>query len=72
MIRDAARGQWENVPTDPDLAADFGYALLDLEVIRSGNGREQVMVLPKDEDLLRENAFLVVDEDALCDVVEWT
>lgn len=72
MSRDAARGQWEAVPTDPDLAADFGYALLELEVIRTGDDRKQVIVLPKDEDLLRGDAFLVVDEDDLCDVGEWS
>ncbi len=71
MTRDGARGQWEAVSTDPDLAADFGYALLELEVIRTGDDREQVIVLPKDEDLLRGDAFLVVDEDALYDVTEW-
>lgn len=72
MTRDAARGQWEDVSTDPDLAADFGYALLELEVIRTGDDENQVIVLPKDEDLLRGDAFLVVDEDALYDVAEWS
>lgn len=71
MTRDA-RGRWEAVPTDPDLAADFGYALLELEVIRTGDDRDQVIVLPKDEELLRGDAFLVVDEDDLYDVGEWS
>jgi len=57
------------VPSDPDPIGDLGYALIDLDVVHtSTNGRPQALVLPSDEDLLREDAFMVVGTEAICDL----
>lgn len=61
---------WEDVSPDPDLADDFGYEMLDLEVVRARNGKGQFMFLPRDEDMVRNDAFLVAEESAVCDVLE--
>jgi len=55
--RSPARREWEGVPSDPDLHDDLGYELLDLEVYETDDGR--LIVLPKDEDMIREAAFII-------------
>lgn len=64
------RGEnWWDVPSDPDPAADLEYDIIDLDVIRTTtNGRPKVLVLPTDEDLLREDAFMIVDEESVYDL----
>lgn len=61
-------GWWE-VHQDPDPAGDLGYELIDLDVIPTEtNGKSRVLVLPSDEELLREDAFIVADKDSVCDL----
>lgn len=60
---------WELLPRDPDPESDLGYRLLELDVLRSFDGEaEHLLVLPSDENLLRENAFVVADPDSVCDL----
>ncbi|MFC3476473.1 hypothetical protein [Halobacterium litoreum] len=60
---------WWDVADDPDPERDLDYALIDLDVIQTTtNGRDQVLVLPTDEDLLREDAFMVAEESAVRDL----
>ncbi|WP_313696290.1 hypothetical protein [Halorarum halobium] len=60
---------WEQLPRDPDLEGDLGYRFLELDVLRSSDGeKEHMLVLPSDEDLLRENAFIVADPDSVCEL----
>jgi hypothetical protein len=61
--RSPARREWEEVPSDPDLHNDLGYELLDLEVYETNEDR--LIFLPKDEDMVREAAFIVTREDDL-------
>ena len=61
--RSPARREWEGVPSDPDLHDDLGYELLDLEVYETDEDR--LIFLPKDEDMIREAAFIVTREDDL-------
>lgn len=64
-----SRSEWRYVPTDPDPEEHLGYDLIDLDVLpTSVEGRSQILVLPTDEDLLREDAFIVVDEPLLRDL----
>lgn len=59
---------WRQITGDPE-PEDLGYDLIDLDVIHTETaGRERVLVLPADEDLLREDAFLVASEDSVCDL----
>lgn len=60
---------WRLVPANPDPADDLGYDLIDLDVLpTSVAGRSQVLVLPTDEDMLRENAFVVADDSLVRDL----
>jgi len=61
--RSPARREWEEVPSDPDLHNDLGYELLDLEVYETNEDR--LIFLPKDEDMIREAAFIVTREGDL-------
>lgn len=57
---------WHDVDEDPDPAVDLGYETVELDVIPThANGRQSVLVLPTDEEQLREDAFMIVDEDAV-------
>jgi len=65
----ATRHAWRRVPDDPDLEEDLGYRIVDWEVIRAredDSGR--LMFLPADEEMLRDDAFILADEDAVCNV----
>jgi hypothetical protein len=59
--RSPARREWEEVPSDPDLHGDLGYELIDLEIYETDEDR--LIVLPKDEDMIREAAFIVTRKD---------
>jgi hypothetical protein len=64
-----ADGNWWDVGQNPDPNDDLGYELVDLDVIRHDPGRrDQVLVMPTDEEMLRDDAFLVADADALVDL----
>jgi len=55
---------WRTVPADPDPATDLGYEMLELDVISTGVEDEPaVVVLPQNEELLHDAAFLVASED---------
>ena len=56
---------------DPDPEDDLGYDPLEWDVVSTDTaGREQLLFLPADEDALHEDAFIVADADAVCDLVE--
>lgn len=61
---------WRDVPADPDLHGDLGYEFVNLEMIDL-DAPNQVMVLPEEAEMLREDAFAVVDGDDVCDLREW-
>ena len=61
----------ETLDADPDLDADLGYEMIELDVVRTKNGSGDVLLLPADEDLLKEDAFIVSDTDTVCDVSDW-
>lgn len=62
--------EWESVPRDPDLEADLGYDLKDLDVLQSG-GSSKYMILPHDEELIRDETFIVIEEAGVQDLSEW-
>lgn len=63
-----ARHEWEQLPSDPDLAGDLGYSLCEWEEFATLDDSEAVMFLPADEEVLKEDAFVVVAEDAMVDL----
>lgn len=61
---------WQEVPRDPD-PEDLGYEMDDWEVIRAKkNDRGHLMFLPEEEEMLRDEAFIVADSSSVCDVVD--
>lgn len=61
----------EAMSPNPDLSEDLGYDLVDLDVITVDDPREQVLVMPKDEEMLHDDMFLVANPGALVDLVDW-
>ncbi len=61
--RSPARREWEQVPSDPDPHDDLGYELLELETYETNEDR--ILILPKDEDMIRKEAFIVIQENNL-------
>lgn len=68
MIPDE-RDRWASMPEDPDLERDLGYTMLDLEIVDVPVTGE-TMFLPKDEDMLKDDAFIVVSDGLVSDVLE--
>ncbi|WP_255198786.1 hypothetical protein [Halorarius litoreus] len=63
--------QWEDVAPNPDLERDMGYEIRDWEAVSArAAGGDRLLFLPTDEDLLREEAFVVADTDVVCDVID--
>lgn len=60
--------EWEQLPVDPDPERDLGYSLLEWDVVEAKNGSGQLIFLPSDEELLRDDAFIVASESSVCDV----
>jgi hypothetical protein len=62
---------WRELPPNPDPLDDLGYDLVELDFIpTSTSGSEEVLVLPTDEEMLREDAFVVADKDSVVDLAE--
>jgi hypothetical protein len=62
----SSQTDWEAVARDPDDAEDLGYRFQELDVFRASDGADsKVFILPHDEELLREEAFIVADVDVL-------
>ena len=63
------QANWWDVGQNPDAHDDLDYELVDLDVIHHDPGqRDQILVLPADEDMLRDDAFLVADADDVLDL----
>ncbi|WP_435346454.1 hypothetical protein [Haloarchaeobius sp. HRN-SO-5] len=63
--------KWENAPADPDPERDLEYRLLDVDVV-TAEQYGQLLLLPSDDTMLKEDAFIVADEDAVVDLGEHT
>jgi len=65
----AAYSDWESLSADPDPETDLGYVGTDWDVIRTTQKeRSHLLFLPKDEQLLKQEAFVIADESAVVDV----
>lgn len=70
-MAECSRNEWLDQPPDPDVERDLEYDLLEWEVIPARKaGGDQFIVLPKDEDALRRDAFIVTDENSLCELAD--
>jgi len=61
---------WSSVPADPDLHADFGYELVELDIIEPDAGCGELIALPHEEEMHGEDAFIMATPSAVCDPVE--
>lgn len=65
----ASRDDWEQLRMDPDPESDLGYEPREWEVLSiDSDGEHRTLFLPDDEEQLRDDAFIVADEMAVCDV----
>lgn len=64
------RQDWEQLPADPDPEDDLGYRIEHWDTFRANDDGDSVMFLPSDESLLKTDAFVVADENSVCDVNE--
>jgi len=66
MVEPLAETEWATAPADPDTRENLGYELRDWEVLTPSRESDQVVFLPEDESLLREEAFLIVSRESVC------
>jgi hypothetical protein len=52
------------MPADPD-PDDLGYDPLELDITESSADGGHYVILPHDEEFLRDDAFIVADSDAV-------
>jgi hypothetical protein len=62
------RSQWEDIPSDPDIRADFGYEVTRWETIDTATDSNQIIFMPQNEELIKDDAFIVANESDLCDL----
>jgi hypothetical protein len=71
--RQTSRSEWAQQSDDPDLEEDLGYELDDWEMVEARKAeRDHLLFLPNDEEMIKEEAFLVIDPDIVCDLSEKT
>lgn len=61
---------WTSVPADPDLEDDLGYEIHNMDVVETNNGSGQLLLLPWNEEMIREESFIVVHQDAVVDLID--
>ncbi len=60
---------WWDVSQNPDPADDLGYEAVELDLIATtADGTNRVLVLPTDEEMLADDAFMIVDEGDVQDL----
>lgn len=64
----ATREYWERLPPDPDVESDLEYEIAQWERIETTDGTDTMVLLPADATELREDSFIVVDDDAFVDL----
>jgi hypothetical protein len=70
-VASAEPPEWRDTPLHPDLEHDLGYELLELELITSTCGsKEHCIVMPDEEDMIRDATFMVVDPGLVTDLIE--
>jgi len=62
------RQKWEQLASDPKLDEDLGYAFCEWDEFETLDGSGTVMFLPTDEEVLKQDAFVVVAEDSIVDL----
>lgn len=59
---------WEGRPVDPDPYEDLGYDPVPWERISVVDDTDRVIFLPDSEEQLKDDAFIVTETGAICDL----
>lgn len=60
---------WESLSADPDPKDDLGYVGAEWDVVRTTQKEcSHLLFLPQDEQLLRQEAFVIAAESAVVDI----
>lgn len=70
LSEEALEKLWEEVDSDPALSEDLGYELEKLDVLVTSNSDKKVMVLPRAEEWVEDDAYFIADYELACDPVE--
>lgn len=62
--------RWATVAEDPDLEEDLGYVHQPLDVLVTSNNDQKLMLMPRDPESLKEDAYVVADSELGCDPLE--
>ena len=63
--------EWDDQPDDPDLSRDLGYELLEMRSVKArSGGRDHLLFLPEEDEMLRSEAFIVAHPDVVCQLEE--
>lgn len=60
--------EWARLPDDPDWEEDFGYDGLDLDSYTANDGR--VILLPREEEMIKDDAFLIASPDSVVNMMD--
>ncbi|WP_435064300.1 hypothetical protein [Halobaculum sp. EA56] len=65
----SSKREWRTVSPNPDPTDDLEYELVELDFIpTTTSDGEEVLVLPTDEEMLHDDAFLIVDRDSVVEL----
>ncbi len=63
---------WESVPVDPDPVDDLGYVYVNWDVVRTTQKDcSHLVFLPKQEQLIDQEAFVIATESAVVDIATY-
>lgn len=70
-MSNCANEDWKQQPADPDLERDLDYQLVDwISVSADQNGDDYLMFIPEEEEMIRDDEFIVVEVDDVVELIE--
>lgn len=66
-VNDSLDERWDEAASDPDSHADLNYELEPLTIVKmEENTGGKYMVLPGEEDHLKDEEFMIADPGSVC------
>lgn len=67
-----SRAEWELLSADPDPVVDLGYVGAEWDTIRTKRKHtSHLLFLPKEEEQLKQEAFVIAAESAVVNISDW-